>query len=207
MENFLPIIIFVIVVINVLRKVAEFNRNRPQRDADAAPDWPDGAATPPGMRPERPRRPALPRPEVVPSERVRQILEQLAQANGTAPRPPLSAAPEPARRAAAAPLPPPLPSRHAAAAPERRYLSNAALSDRTDEADDGADDERLPPMRSNAKVVRESRAASLPAAPRLPAQGQDRQRRPYAVAVRGRHNLRRAIVLTEVLGRPRAYDV
>ena len=70
-----------------------------------------------------------------------------------------------------------------------------------------ADVPHLPPPRASEAILRESLGKALPSMPDMVHANRDRQRRPYVVQARGRRTLRRAIVLAEVLGAPRAYDV
>ncbi len=195
----IPIIIFIIVVINILRRIAEFNRNRPKTDGDWT-EWNAGSSDPANTA-------EVPRPRPTPSDRVREILEQLAQGEAS---PPATAPPVPPPLPA--PAPPPLPApRPAYAAPvTRRYLTEdtatppapAPVRASIEEAAPAAP--RLP---STDAVYRESLRKAFPPAMAIIRETRSQGRPPFAVRLRGRHSLRQAIVLAEVLGPPRAFDL
>lgn len=201
----IPIIIFVVIVINVLRRLAEFNRNRPRTDDGGWQEWSgDAAPTTPTAAQGSASRPP-------PSERVRQILEQLEQGNRPPPAPVLLPVPPPLPAPRPTLTPPPLPvtQRTPAAPAARRYLSPEVLQ--TAAAADPEVDAAVPlpalPVASPDHSVRQSLGQSLPPTPGLAYGMRSRNRQPYRIQARGRRNLRRAIVLAEVLGPPRAFDV
>lgn len=204
--KFIPFIIFIIVVINVLRRIAEFQRNRPGSDEG----WDEGAS-PDGSPPPvaRPGPGPGPRPPPTPSDRVREILEQLAQADRSAAEP---AAPPVFRPPPAPVAPVPVPMAPVPMAPiSRRYLSDAEQEGAV-ETSPPREAVATAPIRAGAfdgsHVYRESLAKAFPASPAVRARDLlSRQRAPYVVGVKGRRTLRRAIVLSEVLGPPRAFDV
>lgn len=205
--KFLPILIFIVIVINVLRRLAEYNRNRPQSGDEGWQEWPGDQPVPPAGPAATPARPATaPRP--TPSDRVREILEQLAQGDRPVP-PPVArpVVPPPVPRPVSVPPPVASPVRPAVP-PARRYLSAEAVeAAREVEREVATDVPHLPAPLAGEAIVRESLGKALPAMPALAHGMRARHRRPYVVQVRGRHHLRRAIVLAEVLGPPRAYDV
>lgn len=207
-------LIVVVVVITVLRRLAEYNRNRPRSD-DEWSEW-----TAEGTSPPPPARPPVPRP--TPSERVRQILEQLAQQEEPT-RPPLVPPPPPVPQTPAPPAtptaPPPLPAvrpppvptaRPAYAAPApRRYLSEDALAAAA--APETTTLEVAAPLTVRAPaadaVYRESLRKAFPPAAAMVRETRAQGRRPFVIRMRGRQSLRQAIALAEVLGPPRAYDL
>lgn len=193
----IPIIIFVIVVINILRRIAEFNRNRPKTDGDWT-EWNTDSsdpATPAGA----------PRPRPTPSDRVREILEQLAQGEASP-----SAATPPVPPPLPAPTPPPLPApRPAYAAPvARRYLTEDAVTPSAPVlASVEGEAPAAPRSSSTDAVYRESLRKAFPPAMAIIRETRSQGRPPFTVRLRGRHSLRQAIVLSEVLGPPRAFDL
>ena len=75
-------------------------------------------------------------------------------------------------------------------------------------AEEGGSGSTLPPLAetaSPAQLFSQSLAPAFPTAPKKHPEGG--RRRPFRIQVRGKADLRRAVVLSEVLGQPRAYDV
>jgi hypothetical protein len=196
----LPIIIFVIIVINVLRRIAEFNRNRPKTEDDGT-EWTaeTGDPTlPPTLRPEKSARPT-------PSDRVREILEQLGQREPSPP--PLTPVVPPPLPT---PVPPPVPvARPAYSAPvARRYL--AEETPEQPQAEVATAEASMPPLSrppTSDAVYRESLRKAFPPALAIIRETRAQGRPPFTIRLRGRQSLRQAIVLAEVLGPPRAFDL
>jgi hypothetical protein len=220
-----PIIIFIIIVINVLRRIAEFNRKRPKTEDD----WREWSAADDASAPPSPLRPsgsqAVP-PRPTPSDRVREILEQLGQ--GGEPSPPPFAVPvPPPLPVLPSPVPPPLPvlrpvlqvpapppllapaARPAYAAPAvRRYLAEEAAAE--PKAVVAATEPATPlstRMPTTDAVYRESLRKAFPPAMGIIREARSQGRTPFTIRLRGRQYLRQAIVLAEVLGPPRAFDL
>lgn len=75
---------------------------------------------------------------------------------------------------------------------------------------DGKAPPPLPPPAapvSSAQLFSQSMAPAFPTAAKKPSEHSDGRRRPFRIQVHGKNDLRRAVVLSEVLGQPRAYDV
>jgi len=91
----------------------------------------------------------------------------------------------------------------------RRYLSEVAPEE-VPEAEPRAEEGEVPVRAAafaGSHVYRESLAKAFPPSPVAGREVWSRQRAPYVLQVRGRQSLRRAMVLAEVLGPPRAFDV
>ncbi|HOG51480.1 MAG TPA: hypothetical protein PKY10_12895 [Lentisphaeria bacterium] len=76
--------------------------------------------------------------------------------------------------------------------------------------EEGGSGPTLPPLAasvSSEQLFSQSLAPAFPAAAKKNSEHSDGSRRPFRIHVRGKADLRRAVVLSEVLGRPRAYDV
>jgi hypothetical protein len=199
----IPFIIFIIIVINVLRRIAEYHRNRPKTGAGWNEWVPPAEPTDPVSRPP-------------PSERVREILEQLAQGDRSAPapmpRPVVAPVPPPVPQPV--PLPPPLrqpapaPRLAAAASRPRRYLSEAVEGHSTTIQQAAVSSvPKLSAALGRSQIFGESLAKAFPGTPLGGREAQARRRVPYVLRVKGRKPLRHALVLTEVLGPARAFDI
>lgn len=212
----LPLIIFFVIVVNVLRRIAEYNRNRPPTDEG----WDD--LTPPGEGPgQRTRGPTRrgPVPAPGPEDALRRALEEWVRQQGAPPAPPPLPGTSLEGEEPEAPEPPPLPAPMAAAPAPRRTFAPAGglppglgetsaepLPQATPEPESAAP--RLEPAFDGARVFRESLAKAFPPAAISGRELQSsRHRAPYVLRLRGRRSLRQAIVLMEALGPPRAFDV
>jgi hypothetical protein len=198
LENLLPfIIIGVIILFRIVKAVLEQasqTRSAPRREETWEEDqgwetWqapPSEPAVPESPAPSKPTPPVL-----VPSPEIAAILEKLAERKRQkqAPQP----APEPVVPAAAPPKAPDL----AVPLPETSVVV----------ASPQGGEPPLPAIKSPEQVVSESLAAGFPDTGRMAASTDPGQRQRIIVPVVGRRNLRTGILLAEILGPPRAFDL
>lgn len=157
-----------------------------EEQTPAAPGAP--AASPTPVRPVPAAKPVA-KPVPTPSQHVQAILRQLQeQAQAKAQQPP----PKAIRVAKTAPQP----------APERRYLDEETIETELGKAARAATEQ------ATQDIYSQSAATAFPAAavPTVRLQRTD-HRAPIRLRSRGRASLRQAILLGEVLGPPRAFDV
>ncbi len=223
MEKLWIFVVFgIVIAVNMARKLAEYNRKRPDADDGWKDGWLEDDASPQTTTPQKPAggptQPAASsrgagRATQQPSERVRNILQQLQQMESgqnpvrrTVPRAP----------AAAPPPPPPVPMPVVAAVPPAsKRLVVAARP--TTPVPIQKEFSSLPSSPRPALAAADSApllsktntnlAVSFPAARRALRQTRGGRRRPIVINLKGRGNLRSGIVLSEVLGQPRAFDI
>lgn len=136
-----------------------------------------------------------PAPATIPSARVASILAALERQQKKEPPPVAATRPEPPTVVEpAAPAPQPLPSR------KRTYLSEDNLVET-------AAAEVRQVAQSTRDVIDESMAVAFPAAKAAVRQARTGTHRAIRVRAQGRSNLRRGILLSEILGPPRAFDL
>ena len=226
MEKFFIFIVFgVVVVINIVRKMAEYNRSRPGNE-DGWDNWDGNDASPqptPARSPTRvspapagPVRTTAAGTPRQPSDRVRKILQQLQQMeSGQAPtQRTVAAAPPPPPEPVVVPAkpliaarpepPPPAPSAPPRAESTFAPVGEPAVSMAFAEAD-------LPDM-SNLLNPHGMGIGLEETFPDVPGRGSRRKarlghRRPIAIRARGRANMRRGIIMAEIFGQPRAFDI
>ncbi len=190
------VITIIIVIVAVILQITKAVRE--QRESSGGGDegwWEDegkGAAAPTAPTAPQPlvkrSPPAVPagKPKPTPSAHVQAILRQLQQqqqqqVQAAAPRPkPVPAAPPPAAR---------------------HYLDEQAVEAELAQAAKAATEQAV------TEVYTQSMGAAFPLARRIRPQRQAGQRGPIRVKAHGQANLRRAILLGEVLGPPRAFDL
>ena len=192
MENLIPVIIFiVIVVVQILRRVAEYKNNRPTKNEDSG-GWDDGGWTPatPHAKPTHaPPNPQQPQP----SGRVTSILEQLKQQIEE------QITPQPVT-----PTPPTTTSPAGNSQTKRKYISEQALEKRP--VDTPVPEEKALPQPQN-ELMQKTFATAFPQAMKLARQAKPSTRQTIILNARGRRNARIGILMSEVLGPPRSYDV
>lgn len=240
------IIVIAVVIINIFRKMSEYNRDRPGSDSEGWEEWQSEETwqSEGGRGLDRDRetqRPTTAQQQqqggrgTQPSDRVRKILQQLEQMESgqrptvqktppptptPAPRP-IPAPPPRPKPVPRAPEPRPIQAKTVTARPEiphqtkpyaepthRRYLGEEARKTADSLNQDVEAD--LPSRTSDeaaANVARESLARAFPSAMRMVRATRVGARRPIVINATGQGNLRRAIILSEVLGQPRAFDV
>jgi len=194
MKQLIPIIIFLVIII---AKAVRSAQEQSKAGKDSADGWWEeetpSSSPSPSQNQTAPRKRVIvkakaePRPE--PSSHVQQILRQLQQQAQPVPVPtPRAPRPEPE------PEPEP--------APARQYLDEARVErELTQAAQEVA-------QQAVSDVYKQSFGMAFPAEE---AQGRavlgSNQRLPIRVRVLGRVNLRRAVLISEILGAPRAFDV
>jgi hypothetical protein len=212
-ENFIPIIIFgVVILFKVLRRIFEYREGRPKTDeagwdgadaADAGPqkDWNTTAGGPgpvAGMETVRqdvnyvPEAAGRQAPE--PSKHVEAILEQLKrQIGGNV----ISSAPATVPES---PLPTGETPRSTPVKRKKKYLSEETV-------ETGAAAPTPPLPQSQKELVDQTMATAFPRAIKMVRETRRSVRRPIRLSARGRENLRHGILMAEVLSPPRVYDI
>ena len=192
MGSLITVIIVIAVIVQVVRAINE-QRASGAGGGDSKDSWWE-EENPSSASPQSPanRPPAVPTavPRPTPSPHVQEILRHLQQQAQRA------AAPSPKPMAVVVPTPPPV-----AEAPARRYLeegtSETELSHAAREATD----------RAVAEVYTKSVTAAFPMTREIKLRRHSGQRTTIRVLSRSRRNLRQAMLLGEVLGPPRAFDL
>jgi len=143
-------------------------------------------------------------PAVTPSSRVQQILGALEEAQRKQTMARAASLPQPA----VVPAPAPVPAEPTAQQPSpgesktRRYLDDKGLTRLASSIGD-ADS----PGKTSQKPFTKSMSTAYPDAARLARKQQAGTRKPILLRGIDRQALRRAVLMTEVLARPRAFDV
>lgn len=203
MENLIFLIIAALVFIFKIREgMKKYNEQRPERDGNASSEPPVIIRRSP---PAPPAAPGRPRP-TMPPRPVPQTLPQLFDELLGVERPADDERELPTTRAAAArqpaPVPPPVPASGSAVVPaeRRRYL---------DDDDSGSIVASASAAMSltHADMMAQNMAKAFPAAMRQVRSLRPGVHAPIHVCVGGRSGLRHAVIMAEVLQRPRAYDL
>ncbi|MDQ0290357.1 hypothetical protein [Oligosphaera ethanolica] len=203
MENLIFLIIAALVFIFKIREgMKKYNEQRPERDGNASSEPPVIIRRNP---PAPPAAPGRPRP-TMPPRPVPQTLPQLFDELLGVERPADDERELPTTRAAAArqpaPVPPPVPASGSAVVPaeRRRYL---------DDDDSGSIVASASAAMSltHADMMAQNMAKAFPAAMRQVRSLRPGVHAPIHVCVGGRSGLRHAVIMAEVLQRPRAYDL
>ena len=203
MENLIFLFIAALVFIFKIREgMKKYNEQRPGRDGKASPERPVVIRRSP---PAPPAAPGRPRP-TMPPRPVPQTLPQLFDELLGVDRPASDERELPMTRAAAArqpaPVPPPVPASGSAVVPaeRRRYL---------DDDDSGSIVASASAAMSltPADLLAQNMAKAFPAAMRQVRALRPGVHAPIHVRVGGRSGLRHAVIMAEVLQRPRAYDL
>lgn len=212
MENLIFLIIAALVFIFKIREgMKKYNEQRPERDGNASSEPPviirrNSPASRPAV-PAQPAAPGRPRPRpTMPPRPVPQTLPQLFDELLGVERPADDERELPTTRAATAPpprpMPPPVPASGSAVVPaeRRRYL---------DDDDSGSIVASASAAMSltPAALLAQNMAKAFPAAMRQVRALRPGVHAPIHVRVGGRSGLRHAVIMAEVLQRPRAYDL
>jgi len=201
-EKLLPFLIFgIIIAVKVIRGIAEFREGRPGTDdgewADDDEGWTPTVPAPvqgsgreqPTRQPEAVSGPAGPSPVRRPGNRIEMVLEEFKrQLESDVPH-----VPEPAL---ATPTPP------APASPHRKKQRNYLPA----ESVEAAAAPPAPPQ-SQKELVDQTMAKAFPRAIKMVRETRRSVRSPIHLSARGKKNLRHGILMAEVLGPPRAYDI
>ncbi|MDD4537937.1 MAG: hypothetical protein PHT80_02890 [Lentisphaeria bacterium] len=217
MENLIFLIIAVLVFIFKIREgMKKYHEQRPERDGNASSEPPVVIRrSTPASRPAVPVQPAAPpRPRpTMPPRPVPQTLPQLFDELLGVERPTDDERELPTTRAAAAPVPPPVPA--LAARPTIRVSGSAVVpTERRRYLDDDDDDSGSIVASASAALsltpadlLAQNMAKAFPAAMRQVRSLRPGMHAPIHVRVGGRSGLRHAVIMAEVLQRPRAYDL
>lgn len=198
MENLIFLFIAALVFIFKIREgMKKYHEQRPERDGNASPAPPAAPGRP------RPTMPPRPVPQTLP-----QLFDELLGVD----RPASDGRELPMTRAAAAPQPPPVPV--SASRPTIRVSGSAVVpAERRRYLDDEEDGGSIVASASAAmsltpaELMAQNMAKAFPAAMRQVRALRPGVHAPIHVRVGGRSGLRHAVIMAEVLQRPRAYDL
>lgn len=223
MGKLILLIAIAIVIIKVLRNLAQFRDNRPKTDGSKWDGNQGRTSVPPAgpqtqrptIFPSQPRAPRVPvartRPmpqASKPSPRVATILEQLRQQveRDVNPRTDLGPGPQPQTDLGPGPQPQtdlgpgPQPQVDLGPGPQTLPWAPAIVQPVSSNAPP-------PPPQTQQELVEQTMATAFPAAIKMIRETQRGLRPPILLSARGKANLRRGVLLAEVLGPARAYDV
>lgn len=207
MENLIFLFIAALVFIFKIREgMKKYHEQRPERDGNASPEPPVVIRRRP---PAPPAAPGRPRP-TMPPRPVPQTLPQLFDELLGVDRPASDERELPMTRAAAAPQPPPVPV--SASRPTIRVSGSAVVpAERRRYLDDDEDGGSIVASSAMsltpAELMAQNMAKAFPAAMRQVRALRPGVHAPIHVRVGGRSGLRHAVIMAEVLQRPRAYDL
>ncbi len=201
MEGLIPVAIIVcVLVFQVLAKLAQS-----QQDSRGSEEgWDDaGGWTPVDSPPARPQptpaRPGAPTRRPSPSPRVQQILEQLKEQMQAASAPPAPAG------VPTTSVPVPVPAPGAKKVQKRTYLETASAPTPAPAAAEARPD--APVQKTEGELFRENIAVAFPKHAHSAPRTSGRNDRRIGLRVKGVSRLKEGILLAEVLGQPRAFDV
>lgn len=189
-----PLITIIVIIAVIVQVVKAINEQRTASGGDSKDSWWEEetpSSTPGQSSANRPPAvpTAAPAPRPTPSPHVQEILRHLQQQAQRAAAP---SSPKPV----AVVVPPP-----ATEAPARRYLEEETVETELSHAAREATD------RAVAEVYTKSVTAAFPMTRPITLRRHSGQRTAIRVLSRNRRNLRQAILLGEVLGPPRAFDL